>query len=184
MYEFVFFDAIIIKAGTYVVTNFRSYASFSELHRYPIFWNLAVICFWIFFGRFLWFGPNVSIVVSWCLVPCTLLIYDLIWLLIMFRSLLGACLLLKSVWICFFFDAIIIKAGTYVVTNFPSYASFSELHCYPIFWNLAVICFWIIFGRFLWFGPIVSIVVSCCLMSCTFLINDLVLFCCLEAADS
>ena len=33
----------------------------------------------------------------------------------------------------FFFDAIIIKAGKYVVTNFRSYASFSELHCYPIF---------------------------------------------------
>ena len=143
---------------------FRSCAYCSQLNLYLIFWSVC------------------EYFVSWCLVPCTVLIYDLIWLLIVSFAAWNLPIA-KNVWFCFF-DAIIIKAGKYVVTNFRSYASFSELHCYPIIWNLAVICFWIFFGRFLWFGPIVSIVVSCCLMSCTFLINDLVLFCCLEAADS
>ena len=57
----LFFYKIMIKAGTYVVTNFWFYASFSELHRYLIF--LKFSCnFLNIFDHFLSFGPFVNVV--------------------------------------------------------------------------------------------------------------------------
>ena len=54
----------LLVSGSYVVVVFRSCASFSQY--------VAVYCFWMFFVRFLLFGSCVNILVSWCLVPCTL----------------------------------------------------------------------------------------------------------------
>ena len=69
---------------------------------------------------------------SWCLVPCTLLIYDLIWLLIVSFA-AGNFPIDKKMFeiVCLILSSLI--SGTYVVTGFWSFASFSESNWYLFF---------------------------------------------------
>ena len=109
------------------------------------------------FGRFLWFSPIVNFVVSWCLMPWTLLIYDLVLFCLLFRS----CWLLKRFEMVFSIQSLLVS-GTYVVTVFRSRTSFFQLNCYLTFLTWAVICF---FEYFLTvFHHLVRLWILCLLM--------------------
>ena len=126
-----FFDTILIniwyiRGQSFLIFCFLFWITLISILKYSCKLCLNILC------RFLSFGPCVNIFVSWCLVPFTLLVYYLIWLMIMFRLLLEGCLLLKLYEIVFQLQSFLIS-GTYLVTVFWFYASFSELHWYLYF---------------------------------------------------
>ena len=101
--------------------------------------------FWIFFDSFLSFCLFVSIVFSWCIVPCTLLIYDPIWLLILFRLLFKISWFLKMFEIGFRYNLFLIS-GT-CVFSFLIWCFLFFNYIVLTFYISAVICFWF-FGSF------------------------------------
>ena len=133
--------------------------------------NIAVNCFWIFLIVFFWSVLNYS--VSWCLVPCTYLICDLIWLLIMFWCAAWNLHIDKKVYeiVCLIQSSLI--SGTYVVTVFLIFCFLFWITLLSIILKYRCKLFLNIFGCFyhlvrLW------IFFSWCLVPCTFLIYDLI----------
>ena len=127
-----FFDTILINMVHRwsqffdLVLPFFSFKLLSNVFSFVL--NCCLF-FWIFFDSFLSFCLFVSIVFSWCIVPCTLLIYDPIWLLILFRLLFKVSWFLKMFEIGFRYN-LFFNIWYMRVQFFDLVLPFFQLYCF------------------------------------------------------